>query len=163
MSRIKWIHIPEADLEVPRNLVARVGKKRKRNRPHKILHIAWQLYWQFFLSLHTQRSRNAQTRSQICGKYKFSHNLDVSGKNKVPALRRWVTAAKAAIPLVKQNARFALSSLARRLIIISKIKCQHILNKISHQIMTPKQLVLVEGRGTSHLSRASLVGFPLLV
>ena len=46
-----------------------------------------------------------------------------------PGAIRWVTAAKAAIPLVKQNARSALSSLAKRLKYIEKKNLECEMNK----------------------------------
>lgn len=82
----------------------------------------------------------------------IQHNTEGS---KLPVPTRWVTAAKAAIPLVKQNAWSALSSLARILEkkdIITQENCKCIAKMEIHLY-----------KNITDLSKASLVGFPLRV
>lgn len=82
---------------------------------------------------------------------KFAIQLNVITQNKkdhAPDSTRWATAAKAAIPLVKQNARSALSSFAKRLRIKIKIKfrltsCQNTMKKSSENKMVKAASIVI--------------------
>jgi hypothetical protein len=83
-----------------------------------------------------------------------------------------VTAAKAAIPLVKHNARSPLSSFARRLKKKNKNRNKLRRKKMQGEMTKAILLILVKTASSAlytptkkkkNLSKASLVGFPLLV